>query len=125
MAVGDMKYKFTDNTNTEVEIMVPANVLRRGKRAGLTNRETIMKYAFENGYNVDKPAETKKATAKKGAAKRTRKPNDTKLQLMQTLQEALAGVGETNVVNPERQLQVTIDGKIFEFTLVQKRAPKN
>lgn len=124
MAVGDMKYKFTDNTNTEVEIMVPADVLRKGKRAGLTNRETIMKYAFENGYNVDKPAETKKTT-KKGAAKRTRKPNDTKLQLMKTLEEALAGVGETNVVNPERQLQVTIDGKIFEFTLVQKRTPKN
>lgn len=120
MAVGDMKYKFMDLDNNEQEIVIPAEVLRKGKRAGMNNRQTIMKYAYDQGFNVEKPKETEKKTT----SKRTRKPNEIKANLITTLQESLQAMGEVNVINPERQVQVVIDGVTYEFTLVQKRAPK-
>jgi hypothetical protein len=119
MAVGDMKYKFTDQAGAEQEVMVPAEVLRKGKRAGKTNRQTILEYAAEQGFDVDVPQATPKKTSK-----RTRKPNKTKADLIDRLSATLSDVGEVNVVNPERQVQVTIEGTIFEFTLVQKRSQK-
>lgn len=121
MAVGDMKYKFMDLDNNEQEIVIPAEVLRKGKRAGMNNRQTIMKYAYDQGFNVEKPKEVEKKTTSK---KRTRKPNETKANLIKVLQESLQAMGETNIINPERQVQVVIDGVTYEFTLVQKRAPK-
>lgn len=120
MAVGDMKYKFTDLDNEMQEIVIPADVLRKGKRAGKTNRQTIMEYAFEQGFNVPKP----EPTTKKTKTKRTRKPNETKGALMEALRGAMIDLGEVIVVNPERQLQVIIDNTTYEFTLVQKRVQK-
>ena len=119
MAVGDMKYKFTDKAGAEQEVMVPAEVLRKGKRAGKTNRQTILEYAADQGFDVDVPKPTPKKTSK-----RTRKPNKTKADLIDRLSATLSDVGEVNVVNPERQVQVTIEGTVFEFTLVQKRSQK-
>ena len=121
MAVGDMKYKFVDLNGEEQEIVVPAEVLRKGKRAGMTNRETIMKFAFENGYAVQEPQTKKKA---KSTTKRTRKPNDKKKMLIDRLADSIGELGSVNIINPERQVQIDIDGTIFEFTLVQKRASK-
>jgi hypothetical protein len=120
MAVGDMKYKFTDKAGAEQEVEIPAEVLRKGKRAGKTNRQTILEYAADQGFDVDVP----QVASKKKTSKRTRKPNKTKADLIDRLSAAMSDVGEVNIVNPERQVQVVIDGTVFEFTLVQKRAPK-
>lgn len=121
MVIGGMRYGFTDNNGVEQTVEIPADVIRAGKRAGKTNRQTILEYAAEQGFDVDVP-ET--AAKKKKATKRTRKPNKTKADLIERLAAAMSDVGDVNVVNPERQVQVMIDGTVFEFTLVQKRAPK-
>lgn len=121
MAVGDLKYKFSDNDGTLQEIEVPAAVLRSGKKAGLTNRQTILKYAAEHGFNVDAPKEA--ATPKKKVS-RTRKPDEQKRQIIQIVSDSLGELGEINVVNVERQVQVVIDGETFELTLVKKRKQK-
>jgi hypothetical protein len=121
MAVGDMKYKFVDNNGEQQEIVVSGEELRAGKRAGKTNRQVLMEKAYSAGYAVDKPEETPKKTTGRG---RAHKPNETKADLINRLSDAMQKVGDVNVINPERQLQVVIDGVTFEFTLVQKRAAK-
>lgn len=120
MVIGGMRYGFTDNNGVEQTVEIPADVIRAGKRAGKTNRQTILEYAAEQGFEVDVP----KTAAKKKTTKRTRKPNKTKADLIERLAAAMSDAGDVNVVNPERQVQVVIDGTVFEFTLVQKRAPK-
>ena len=123
MAVGDLRYKFTDNSGNPVEIDVPAAVLRAGKKNGFTNRETIINYAYEQGgYDVT-PIE-KKADDKKKTTHRTRKPNEQKKKLIDILANAMIDEGVVNIINPERQVQVEINGVTFEFTLVQKRTSK-
>lgn len=118
MAFGDMTYKFIDKNGEQQSEVIPVDYLRAGKRAGWTNKETIMRYLAEKGYAVDAPKETEKVKSRK------RKPNEQKLDLINLLKETLTQKGNVTVVNPERQVQVEIDGKVFEFTLVQKRAPK-
>ena len=119
MVIGGMRYGFTDNNGVEQTIEIPADVIRAGKRAGKTNRQTILEYAAEQGFEVDVPE-----TAAKKMTKRTRKPNKTKADLIERLAAAMSDAGDVNVINAERQVQVVIDGTVFEFTLVQKRAPK-
>ena len=120
MVIGGMRYGFTDNNGVEQTVEIPADVIRAGKRAGKTNRQTILEYAAEQGFDVDVP----ETAAKKKTTKRTRKPNKAKADLIERLAAAMSDAGDVNVVNPERQVQVVIDGTVFEFTLVQKRAPK-
>ena len=120
MAVGDLKYKFIDKNGEQQEIEVPASALRSGKHRGLSNRETIMEYAANHGYAVDAP-KVKSKTTKRGF---TRKPDEQKQQLISVIEEALSSFGFINVINAERQLQVDIDGVLFEVTLIKKRTPK-
>lgn len=119
MAVGDMKYKFTDNNGDLQEVNVPAAVLRSGKRQGLSNKETIMKYAFENGYAVDAPV-----LPEKKPRKFTRKPDTQKQKIIETIAAALEDDGKVTILNEERQIQIEINNDLFEITLVKKRKPK-
>lgn len=120
MQVGDLKYKFTDLNGEQQECVIPATEIRSGRRQGLSNKQAIMKYLFENGYAVEKVD----VKMEKKTRKSTRKPNETKAALIKQLQDAMASNGEVVVINPERQLQVVIDGTTYEFTLVQKRGKK-
>ena len=122
MQVGDLKYKFVDLNGEQQECVVPAKAIRSGRRQGLSNKQAIMKYLFENGYAVEKvDVEVEK---QKKARKSTRKPNETKANLIEQLRNVMEDNGTVNVINPERQLQVEIDGTVYEFTLVQKRNKK-
>lgn len=120
MAVGDMKYKFTDNDGVLQEVEIPAAVLRSGKHRGLTNRQTLMEYAFKQGFNVDEPKIEKKTPTTNTKA-RSRRPNDTKRAIISKIDDALQELGTTNVLNVERQIQVEIGDNLYEVTLVQKR----
>ena len=123
MAVGDLKYKFIDKNGEQQEIEVSASILRSGKHRGLSNRETVMEYAASQGYAVDAPEPKKKKTTTKRDT--TRKPDEQKQKLISAIEETLSTFGSINVINAERQLQVDIDGVIFEVTLTKKRPPKN
>lgn len=118
MAVGDMKYKFTDNDGQIQELEIPATVLRSGKHRGLNNRQTIMEYAFKQGFNVDESKIEKKISNTKA---RSRKPNEVKRMIINKIQDAIQDLGEINVLNSERQIQIEINGNLYEVTLVQKR----
>jgi len=122
MAVGDLKYKFVDKNGEQQELEVPASVLRSGKHRGLSNRETIMEYAASKGYAVDAP-EPKKTKTKTGK-RNTRKPDEQKRKLIAVIGETLSIFGSINILNPERQIQIEVDGELFEVTLTKKRAPK-
>lgn len=123
MNVGDMKYTFTDNAGVEHTAEIPATVLRVGRREGLSNKESIQRYLFEQGYDVDKPVESATTeSAGNTAKKRTRKPNERKRDLISLLEKALQEEYENvEVVNPERMVRLTSNGTTYEFTLVQKR----
>ena len=122
MAVGDMRYTFTDKQGQEHQVDIPAEVIRKGKRDGLSNRDTIMLYLANHGYMVNAPAATKKGKKK---ATRTRKPDEQKLVIMKAVSLALEEFGVVETVNPERQVRVQIIGDVFELTMVKKRKPKN
>lgn len=120
MDIGDVRYKFVDNNGVQQEIVVPAKVLRSGRREGLTNRQSMMKYAAETGYAVTPPQiDPEKKTNK--TTTRKRKVNPTKSLLMDKITSCLSELGETEVINTERQTRVKIDGITYEVTLVQKR----
>ena len=123
MAVGDMRYTFTDRQGQEHQVDIPAEVIRKGKRDGLTNRDTIMLYLANHGYMVDAPAVASKEKKKK--ATRTRKPDEQKLAIMKAVSLALEEFGVVDNINLERQVRVQINGDVFELTMVKKRKPKN
>lgn len=122
MAVGDMRYTFTDKQGQEHQVDIPAEVIRKGRRDGLSNRDTILLHLANNGYMVDTPAATKKEKKK---ATRTRKPDEQKLAIMKAVGLALEEFGVVDNINPERQVRVQINGDVFELTMVKKRKPKN
>ena len=68
-------------------------------------------------------------THKKSAEKtvRTRKENPTKASIISEIAQFLTENGYKNVdiTNKERQIAFSADGNSYEFTLVQKRKPKN
>ena len=113
-----MKYKFTDKDGVVQEVEIPANVLRTGKREGLTNKQTILRYIADEGYNVDKPQVEKKPKVQKA---RNRKPDEQKREIINRVANVLADLGDTTIVNPERQIQVQINGETYELTMVKKR----
>lgn len=122
MAVGDMRYTFTDKQGQEHQVDIPAEVIRKGRRDGLSNRDTILLHLANNGYMVDAPAATKKEKKK---PTRTRKPDEQKRMIIGMVGQTLSELGEVNILNEERQLQIAINGDLFELTLVKKRKPKN
>ena len=68
-------------------------------------------------------------THKKSAEKtvRTRKENPTKASIIAEIAQFLTenGYKSVEITNKERQIAFSADGNSYEFTLVQKRKPKN
>lgn len=122
MNPGDVKYSFTDKDGNPQVVVIPAEVFRAARRNKISNAVAIATFLAEQGYKDQ--SEVEETTKSKQAKTRTRKPNDTKREIMRVLSGAVATVAENSVeiVNEERQLRFTIDGKVYEVTLVQKRA---
>ncbi len=122
MNPGDVKYSFTDKNGNPQVVIIPADVFRTARRNKISNAVAIATFLAEQGYK-DK-SEVEETAKSKQAKTRTRKPNDTKREIMRVLSEAVAPIAENGIeiVNEERQLRFTMDGKVYEVTLVQKRA---
>lgn len=121
MNPGDVKYSFTDKNGTPQMVVIPAEVFRQARRDKVSNAVAIARYLAEQGYkDMSEVEETSKA---KQSKVRTRKPNDTKRMIINTIASSLGEVAENGVeiTNAERQLHFEIDGKTYEVTLVQKR----
>lgn len=125
-AVGSMRYSFIDKQGVQQTIDVPADVLRKGKRDGLSNRETCLLYAANKGHMVDIPATAGKETKKKKST-RTRKEDSNKKSIIAAIEKHMLGqdfVDRVEVINPENQIQIIIDGSVYELKMVKKRNPK-
>ena len=120
MNPGDLKNTFIDKNGIERTVVIPAEVFRQARRDKISNKVAIQQYLASEGY-LDQTLVEETKTAEK-SKQRTRKPNEQKAQLIQQLTDMLtAAYGPVEVINPERQVRFEIDGKTFEFTLVQKR----
>lgn len=120
MNPGDLKNTFTDKDGVERTVVIPAEVFRQARREGTSNKVAIDRYLVSKGF-LEETAVEETAKAKKT---RTRKPNETKRKIMDILAQAVADDLITDyieTVNPERQIRFSLEGKIFELTLVQKR----
>ena len=122
MNPADVKYSFTDKNGNPQVVIIPADVFRTARRNKISNAVAIATFLAEQGYK-DK-SEVEETAKSKQAKTRTRKPNDAKREIMRVLSEAVAPIAENgiDIVNEERQLRFTMDGKVYEVTLVQKRA---
>lgn len=122
MNPGDVKYSFTDKNGNPQVVIIPADVFRTARRNKISNAVAIATFLAEQGYKDQ--SEVEETAKSKQAKTRTRKPNDTKREIMRVLSEAVAPIAENGIeiVNEERQLRFTLDGKVYEVTLVQKRA---
>ena len=74
-----------------------------------------------------KYANTGTRQTKSATTERKRKENPTKATIIAEISQFLIENGYENVVitNKERQISFNADGNSYEFTLVQKRKPKN
>lgn len=122
MNPGDVKYSFTDKNGNPQVVIIPADVFRTARRNKISNAVAIATFLAEQGYKDQ--SEVEETTKAKQSKTRTRKPNDAKREIMRVLSEAVAPIAENGIeiVNEERQLRFTLDGKTYEVTLVQKRA---
>lgn len=122
MNPGDVKYSFTDKNGEPQVVVIPAEVFRAARRNKISNAVAIATFLAEQGYKD--PSEVEETAKTKQSKTRTRKPNNTKRQIIEVLASSLGGIAENGVeiTNPERQIQFQIDGKTYEVTLVQKRA---
>ena len=136
-----MKYTFTTADGGEKTINIADSILAQGKREGLSVRDTIDRYLSDEGYIVDPTvaALTNKAKAnginnagKTSSGKRkppTRKPDETKRELIRLLADLLMETEEpaiknVEVTNIERIIAFSIGDDKYEITLSKKRKPK-
>lgn len=121
MNPGDVKYSFTDKDGNPQVVIIPAEIFRTARRNKISNAVAIATFLADQGYKDQ--SEVEETVKAKQSKIRTRKPNDTKREIMRVLSGAVAAIAENGVeiVNEERQLRFTIDGKVYEVTLVQKR----
>jgi hypothetical protein len=118
MNPGDLKNTFVDKDGVERTVVIPAEVFRAARRNKISNKEAIQRYLAGEGF-LDESAVEESAKPKKT---RTRKPNETKRGIVETLvNAAMAAYGTVEITNPERQFRFEIDGETYEVTLVQKR----
>lgn len=82
------------------------------------------KYTITTG--AKKEEKSKKApTAYKFDKRTTKKPNETKSEIIAKLAELMEQFSENlEIVNPERQIKFSKNGNDYELTLVQKRKAK-
>lgn len=124
MNPGDVKYSFTDKNGNPQVVVIPAKVFKEARRNKVSNAVAIATFLAEQGYK-DK-SEVEETAKSKQAKVRTRKPNNTKREIINLLvdavNEAYDEYGKAEITNPERQFRFEVDGKVYEVTLVQKRS---
>lgn len=144
-----MKYTFTADNGKEKTVSIPDDYIRTNKKnLGLTTKEAIELWLFDNDYieNAEADALTQKAkgtgTRVGGAAKRkapVRKPDYTKRTLISEIKNSLEGlsiavddagsvlvkVSDISIPNVERIVRFQLGDDTYELTLSKKRKPKN
>lgn len=73
---------------------------------------------------ANRPRATKSVDAYGKERKRERKPNEDKRLLIDCLRDALQDFDDCEVVNPERQVDFTLNGVHYSVTLTAHRKPK-
>lgn len=73
---------------------------------------------------ANRPKATKSVDAYGKERKRERKPNEDKRLLVDCLRDALQDFDDCEVVNPERQVDFTLNGVHYSVTLTAHRKPK-
>ena len=73
---------------------------------------------------ANRPKATKSVDAYGKERKRERKPNEDKRLLVDCLRDALQDFDDCEVVNPERQVDFTLNGIHYSVTLTAHRKPK-
>lgn len=140
-----MKYTFTADNGKEKTVSIPDDYIRTNKKnLGLTTKEAIELWLFDNDYieNAEADALTQKA---KGTGTRVgdksprkapvRKPDYTKRTLISEIKNSLEGlaldagsgsieVSNISVPNVERVVRFELGDDTYELTLSKKRKPK-
>ena len=143
-----MKYTFTVDNGKEKTVSIPDDYIRTNKKnLGLTTKEAIELWLFDNDYieNAEADALTQKAKGVNvrvgGTSKRkapVRKPDYTKRTLISEIKNSLeglvldvegAGSGSTeisniSIPNLERVVRFELGDDTYELTLSKKRKPK-
>lgn len=140
-----MKYTFTADNGKEKTVSIPDDYIRTNKKnLGLTTKEAIELWLFDNDYieNAEADALTQKA---KGTTNRVgnksprkapaRKPDYTKRTLISEIKNSLEGlaldagcgsieVSNISIPNIERVVRFELGDDTYELTLSKKRKPK-
>lgn len=146
-----MKYTFTADNGKEKTVSIPDGYIRTNKKnLGLTTKEAIELWLFDNDYidNAEADALTQKAKGAAASAGKVggtpkrkapaRKPDYTKRTLIFEIKNSLeglvlnvegAGSGSTEVSNIsipnlERVVRFELGDDTYELTLSKKRKPK-
>jgi len=146
-----LKYTFTADNGKEKTVSIPDDYIRTNKKnLGLTTKEAIELWLFDNDYieNAEADALTQAALASKGANVRVggtskrkapvRKPDYTKRTLISEIKNSLEGlvldvedagsgsieVSNISIPNLERVVRFELGDDTYELTLSKKRKPK-
>lgn len=143
-----MKYTFTADNGKEKTVSIPDDYIRTNKKnLGLTTKEAIELWLFDNDYidNAEADALTQKAkgtgTRVGGKSSRkapVRKPDYTKRTLISEIKNSLEGlvlniedagsgsveVSNISIPNIERIVRFQLGDDTYELTLSKKRKPK-
>lgn len=146
-----MKYTFTADNGKEKTVSIPDDYIRTNKKnLGLTTKEAIELWLFDNDYieNAEADALTQAALANKGTGTRVggaasagkrkapiRKPDYTKRTLISEIKNSLEGlaldvgsgsveVSNISIPNVERVVRFELGDDTYELTLSKKRKPK-
>ena len=146
-----MKYTFTADNGKEKTVSIPDDYIRTNKKnLGLTTKEAIELWLFDNDYieNAEADALTQAALASKGTNVRVggtskrktpvRKPDYTKRTLISEIKNSLEGlvldvedagsgsieVSNISIPNLERVVRFELGDDTYELTLSKKRKPK-
>lgn len=142
-----MKYTFTADNGKEKTVSIPDDYIRTNKKnLGLTTKEAIELWLFDNDYieNAEADALTQKAkgvtsTNKVGGKSSrkapVRKPDYTKRTLISEIKNSLEGlaldagpgsieVSNISIPNIERVVRFQLGDDTYELTLSKKRKPK-
>lgn len=143
-----MKYTFTAGNGKETTVSIPDDYIRTNKKnLGLTTKQAIELWLFDNDYidNAEAESLTQKAKEVNGrvgvasANKRkapVRKPDYIKRTLISEIKNSLNGlsiaaddteieVSNVSIVNVERIVRFQLGDDTYELTLSKKRKPKN
>lgn len=143
-----MKYTFTADNGKEKTVSIPDDYIRTNKKnLGLTTKEAIDLWLFDNDYidNAEADALTEKAKGINrvgGTTKRktpSRKPDYVKRTLISEIKDGLEGlsivvddagsvlvpVSNISIQNIERVVRFQLGDDTYEVTLSKKRKPKS